>query len=151
MEYVVSIILGFATSLLAAEIATHRQRWCEFIIKAAARRLPDGLAQIKREEWLADLNDRTDIISSFWHAMGCWIAAPTVAKNSNVSLEQIDRKEKDLIGVGGFLQPAWFYWLVLIFFLPIYAILLYAIFLPVGWVLRKLSYAGRLILFRVKH
>ena len=80
MEYLISLALGIAGSLIAAEIVFHHKAWCRWIIKAAARRIDDPVhSEIKHEEWLAALDEHVGVLSSIAHAVGCWIGAPAVA------------------------------------------------------------------------
>jgi hypothetical protein len=82
LEYVIAVLLGMIGSLIAWEITLHYRKWCEAIIRLAARQLPDEQRTIREEEWLAALNDCVGLISAFAHAGGCWIGAAAVARNS---------------------------------------------------------------------
>jgi hypothetical protein len=85
LEYLIALLLGIIGSLTAWEISLRYRRWCEAIIFSAVRRLPDDQQPIRQEEWLAALNDCIGLISSFSHALGCWIGAPAMAVyNRNV-------------------------------------------------------------------
>jgi hypothetical protein len=79
LEYLIALLLGVFGSLIAWEISLHYRHWCEAIIRSAVGRLPDDQQPIRREEWLAALNDCVGLISSFSHAAGCWVGAPAVA------------------------------------------------------------------------
>jgi hypothetical protein len=80
MGYLIELTLGIGGNLIAAEMIFRHKRWCQRIIRSAARRIGDPRqSEIKSEEWLAALNDHVGMIASFSHAIGCWIGAPAVA------------------------------------------------------------------------
>jgi hypothetical protein len=80
MGYLIELTLGIGGNLIAAELIFRHKRWCQRIIRSAARRIGDPRqSEIKSEEWLAALNDHVGMIASFSHAIGCWIGAPAVA------------------------------------------------------------------------
>jgi hypothetical protein len=85
MEYLINLALGIVGSLIAAEIVFHHKRWCRRIIQSAVEQIKDSTqSEIKREEWLAALDEHVGVIASFSHAIGCWFGAPAVAAALNL-------------------------------------------------------------------
>ena len=80
-----TVLLGALGSLLAAEIVFRHRIWCMRIIHAAANRIPDPHErEVRREEWLASLNDQIGLYASLKHAIGCFVSAPAVAAASKI-------------------------------------------------------------------
>jgi len=80
MGYLIEFALGIGGNLIAAEIIFHHKRWCQRIIRSAAKRISDpDQSKIKLEEWLAALDEHVGLFASLSHAVGCWIGAPEVA------------------------------------------------------------------------
>jgi hypothetical protein len=80
MGYLIELALGIGGNLIAAEMIFRHKRWCQRIIRSAAKRIGDPQqCEIKLEEWLAALDEHVGVLASFAHAIGCWVGAPAVA------------------------------------------------------------------------
>jgi hypothetical protein len=97
LEYVTALLLGIVGSLVAWEISLRYRKWCEAIIRSAVFRLPEDQRTIREEEWLSALNDHIGLVSSFAHAIGCWIGAPAVAAGSKRPVPATKRIPKRII------------------------------------------------------
>jgi hypothetical protein len=76
-------ILGWFVALAAHVVArdayANAPRYAQRLIEAAIKSLPENDQARYCEEWLADLNERTGVLSKFQHAVECYICVRKVA------------------------------------------------------------------------
>jgi hypothetical protein len=79
VDNVTAVLLGIFGNLVAYEIIVRYPKWCRAIILAAADLIPQEHRAKFLEQSLADLRDCAGPFSSIRHAVGCLVAAPSVA------------------------------------------------------------------------
>ena len=82
MEFLIGVVLSLFASWITFEIGLRYKNWCVVLIEMAAHRVADvAVREIKREEWLAHLND-VNGIAAISMAIGCVIGARAVGRYS---------------------------------------------------------------------
>jgi hypothetical protein len=79
MGYLIDILIGAASRILAGELGAHAEPLARWIIEKAVKRLPAGDCDRFREEWLAHLDETPGTLRKLWHAFGCHLGAAKVA------------------------------------------------------------------------
>ena len=72
---VACFVVALAAHFIAHDAYSSAPRYACGLIERAVRALPAGDQARYREEWLADLNERSSMFSKFRHAVECYICA----------------------------------------------------------------------------
>jgi hypothetical protein len=79
MGYLIDILIGAMSRIVARELSAHSEPLARWIIKRAVECLPVDDRDKFREEWLAHLEETPGALRKFCHAVGCRLGAPKVA------------------------------------------------------------------------
>ncbi len=115
MEYVIGLFFGVVGSLVAAELYCWTPHLAHKFIERAVLRLPESERDRLREEWFAHLDECPGSLAKFWHSLGCFHGAATIAatatrvgpvRSSKISAETqlikerfatLSKREKDVL------------------------------------------------------
>jgi hypothetical protein len=79
MGYLIDILIGAASRMVAGELSAHVEPMARWIIGKAVQRFPADDRNRFREEWLAHLDETPGTLRKLWHANGCYLGAAKVA------------------------------------------------------------------------
>jgi hypothetical protein len=79
---VLAIFLSVVGSIMAYDICISADRTCAKIIRKAASRLAVFDRASGEQEWLADLHDRETVREKYQHAIGCFLVAGKMRRQS---------------------------------------------------------------------
>jgi hypothetical protein len=77
---VLAFFAGIIGNILAHDVCASANAVCAKIIKAAAARLAPFDRHSTEQEWLADLQERETVVEQYRHAVGCFLAAPSMRR-----------------------------------------------------------------------
>jgi len=75
MGYLIDMIIGAASRIVAGELSAHVEPLARWIIGKSVKRLPAHERDRFYEEWLAHLHETPGALRKLWHAVGCQIAS----------------------------------------------------------------------------
>ncbi|MEZ5787874.1 MAG: hypothetical protein R3D62_15685 [Xanthobacteraceae bacterium] len=93
MEYLICRCPWRDRELIATELYDRAPSLARWLIACAVGRLPDYERDRYREEWLAHLNECPGKLGQLWHALGCLVSVPGLAKQ----LEQFSEARRGAI------------------------------------------------------
>lgn len=82
IAFVLSFVAGVVGNVVAHDICATSDARCKKIIgRAAARLAPFDREEIEKE-WLGDLSERETVRAKYYHAIGCYLAAPQMRRQA---------------------------------------------------------------------
>ena len=101
MDLLIALVLGVCATLIVEELHAHSTSIARWLIRRAARRVPEGHRARFHEEWMAHLNDAGTVLRKLSHAMGCLYAAHDIAKSQRRVRDNIVAELTAIRGVFG--------------------------------------------------
>jgi hypothetical protein len=113
MGYLIDILIGTGSRVVAGELSAHVKPFARWVINKGVDRLPVEVRDRFREEWLAHLDETPGMLRKLCHAIGCrWGAikvGDVLRQERNRPAMQLDERTREfscmliaMIGEAGF-------------------------------------------------